>query len=166
MIKKFIAVALLALLSFTVSATEGEWTISTSQGEKTLVIPEGLSLEQAYQQMAVLYWEERYDRETLTATVAELTAEVEAYQSSVEELTSSQEELIGLYRDLQSYYEADSESKSPWVKGMFSSAVGYDWKNKSIAVDLWGGVILKDLFIVEAGLGYPWSAKVKLGDLF
>ena len=53
---KRILVLALMMVSLLVPAFSEEWVISTSQGDKTLVIPENMTIEEAYQKMAQLYW--------------------------------------------------------------------------------------------------------------
>lgn len=157
---------LIALTLLTVGAlyAQDEWIISTSQGDKTLVVPEGMTLEEAYCQMAQFYWEERYDREELQATVADLTEKADSYIASNEELIQSQTELIQNYKDLSSLYE--EKLKTPWFKGLLSVDLGWSIPSNQMNGTLYGGVLIKDRITLEAGLGYPWEVHLKAGVVF
>lgn len=140
-----------------------EWVISTSQGDKTLVIPEGLTLEEAYCQMAQLYWEERYDREELQTTVVDLTEKAEAYISSNESLIETQTQLIQSYEDLSGLYE--EKLKTPWFKGLLSVDLGWSPVSNQLNGTLYGGVLIKERVTLEAGLSYPLEVHLKAGVL-
>lgn len=150
----------LMIAFFLAPAFSEEWVISTSQGDKTLVIPEGMTIEEAYQKMAQLYWEERYDREELQDTVATLTKSAEGYISKIEDLETSNDSLLSDYEELVSLYE--EKTKVPWVKGVIGADMGYAFDN-SMTATLWGGVLLKERVLAEAGIRYPWALTIKLG---
>ena len=157
---------LIALALLTVGAlyAQDEWIISTSQGDKTLVVPEGMTLEEAYCQMAQLYWEERYDREELQSTVETLTIKAEDYMTANESLIQSQTELIQNYSDLSELYE--EKLKTPWFRGLLSVDLGWSIPSNQMNGTLYGGVLIKDRITLEAGLGYPWEVHLKAGVVF
>lgn len=158
---KRILICFLLGVFITVRLFAQEWTISTSQGDKTLVVPEGLTLEEAYCQMAQLYWEERYDREELQATVADLTEKADSYIASNEELIQSETELIQNYKDLSSLYE--EKLKTPWFRGLLSVDLGWSIPNNQLNGTLYGGILIKERVTLEAGLSYPWELHLKAG---
>lgn len=158
---KRILICFLLGVFITVRLFAQEWTIPTSQGDKTLIIPEGMTLEEAYCQMAQLYWEERYDREELQDTVEELTSKAEAYITSNESLIQSQTELIQNYQDLSSLYE--EKLKTPWFKGLLSVDLGWSIPDNQLNGTLYGGVLIKERVSLEAGLSYPWEVHLKAG---
>ena len=140
------------------------WIISTSQGDKTLVVPEGLTLEEAYCQMAQLYWEERYDREELQSTVEDLTEKADDYITSNKELIQSQTELIQNYKDLSILYE--DKLKAPWIRGLLSIDMGWSITDGQFNGALYGGILIKERVTLEAGLSYPWRIHLKAGVVF
>ena len=159
----FLSLLLFIILILPLSASEQSWTISTSQGEKELIVPEGMTLEEAYQTMAVMYWEERYDREELQASLDQLTADAQSY---LEDATASREalnELLLSYQNLVSLYE--DKTTIPWVKGTLGMDFGYRVDN-TFSGTLWGGVIFKEKVTLEAGLSYPWNLHLKAGVIF
>lgn len=158
--RKLLIFVIFFLFSFTLSA---DWTISTSRGDKILVVPEGLTLEEAYCQMAQLYWEERYDREELQATVKDLTEKTEEYIAINESLVKSQATLIQNYKDLSHLYE--EKLKSPWMKGLLSVDIGFPLLEDRINGTIYGGVLIKERITLEAGLGFPWEVHIKAGVL-
>ena len=149
---------------FIYSILSADWTISTSQGDKTLVIPEGMTLEEAYQQMAVMYWEERYDREELQATVEDLTIKSEEYIEANTALRESNDSLIQNYADLTDLYE--EKLKTPWVKGLLSVDLGWGIPDNRFNGTLYGGVLIKERVTLEAGLSYLWELHLKAGIIF
>ena len=161
---KRILICFLLGVFITVRLFAQEWTISTSQGDKTLVVPESMTLEEAYCQMAQLYWEERYDREELQATVADLTTKTEEYMTTNENLVASQDTLIQNYADLSSLYE--EKLKTPWFRGLLSVDLGWGIPDNQLNGTLYGGVLIKDRVTLEAGLSYPWEVHLKAGVIF
>ena len=157
---KRILITLICLL-MTCSLFAEEWVISTSQGDKTLVGPEGMTLEEAYCQMAQLYWEERYDREGLQSTVADLTEKAESYISSNESLIETQTQLIQSYEDLSGLYE--EKLKTPWFRGLLSVDLGWSIIDNQLNGTLYGGVLIKERVTLEAGLSYPLEIHLKAG---
>lgn len=141
--------------------TAQEWTIPTSQGDKILVVPEGLTLEEAYCQMAQLYWEERYDREELQTAIDDLTKKTEDYLASNEDLIQSQTELVQNYKDLTYLYE--EKLKTPWFKGLLSVDLGWSPSSNQLNGTLYGGVLIKERVTLEAGLSYPLEVHLKAG---
>lgn len=162
--KRLLIFLVLSLCLLGTLYAQDEWTISTSQGDKTLIVPEGMTLEEAYQQMAILYWEERYDREELQDTVTDLTAKTEEYMTANESLIASQDTLIKNYADLSSLYE--EKLKTPWFRGMLSVDLGWGIPDNQLNGTLWGGVLIKDKVTLEAGLSYPWELHLKAGIIF
>lgn len=158
--KRILICILIGVLAVSGLAAQ-EWTISTSQGDKTLVVPEGLTLEEAYCQMAQLYWEERYDREELQTAVDELTKKTEDYLASNEGLIQSQTELVQNYKDLTSLYE--EKLKTPWFKGLLSVDLGWSPVSNQLNGTLYGGVLIKERVTLEAGLSYPLEVHLKAG---
>ena len=159
--KLFLFVVISLFISSILSA---DWTISTSQGDKTLTIPENMTLEEAYQQMAVMYWEERYDREELQATVEDLTIKSEEYIEANTALRESNDSLIQNYADLTALYE--EKLKTPWVKGLFSVDLGWGTPDNRFNGTLYGGILIKERVTLEAGLSYPWELHLKAGIIF
>ena len=158
--KKFILCVLVGALAIAGLFAQ-EWTISTSQGDKTLVIPEGLSLEEAYCQMAQLYWEERYDREDLQDSVQVLTEQVSSYIEANKELQKEKDSLILSYSELSSLYE--EKTRTPWFRGLLSADFGWSFYDNQMTGAIYGGVLIKERVTLEAGIRYPWSVSLKAG---
>ena len=123
-----------------------------------------MTLEEAYQQMAVMYWEERYDREELQATVEDLTIKSEEYIEANTALRESNDSLIQNYADLTALYE--EKLKTPWVKGLFSVDLGWGTPDNRFNGTLYGGILIKERVTLEAGLSYPWELHLKAGIIF
>lgn len=156
--KSILLIALFVLFLF--PCFSQEWVISTSQGDKTLIVPEGMTLEEAYQTMAQLYWEERYDREELQATVEDLTASAQTYIDSIEALQSAEKALRDDYDSLLALYK--EKTKTPWIEGLLGADMGYNLDG-SLTAGLWGGVLIKERVLAEAGFRYPLGLTFKLG---
>ena len=161
--KKILLVLCLIFCCGLLLASEQSWTISTSQGEKELIVPEGMTLEEAYQTMAVMYWEERYDREELQASLDQLAADAQSYLDDATASRKALNELLLSYQNLVSLYE--DKTTIPWVKGTLGMDFGYRVDN-TFSGTLWGGVVFKEKVTLEAGLSYPWNLHLKAGIIF
>lgn len=163
--KKAILLILIPLVfSLNLFASE-EWTISTSQGDKTLVVPEGLTLEEAYCKMAQLYWEERYDREELQKTVSVLTTKTEEYLEVNESLKESYSKLNSDYKELTNLYA--EKTKTPLARWVFSLGVASSLEGtKNASFSLFGGVVVANSVLFEAGISYPLGISLKTGIVF
>ena len=162
--KKVLFLVLTLVFSLSVLfASEQSWTISTSQGEKELIVPEGMTLEEAYQTMAVMYWEERYDREELQVSLDQLAASAQSYLEDATASRNALNELLLSYQQLASLYE--DKTSVPWVKGILGIDFGYRVDN-TFDGTLWGGVLIKEKITLEAGLSYPWNFHLKAGIIF
>lgn len=96
----------LLMLIFCNIAYSQEYTIETSKGPVLVVVPEGLTLAQAYQEMARLYLEERYDLEELQIRVDELLLQLEKSFQAEANYYLAMQKLINDYQKLRSLYEA------------------------------------------------------------
>lgn len=161
--KKILSVLCLSFCCGLLLASEQSWTISTSQGEKELIIPKGMTLEEAYQTMAVMYWEERYDREELQVSLDQLAASAQSYLEDATASRNALNELLLSYQQLASLYE--DKTSVPWVKGILGIDFGYRVDN-TFDGTLWGGVLIKEKITLEAGLSYPWNFHLKAGIIF
>lgn len=159
----FLNLLLSIILVLPLFASEQNWTISTSQGEKELTVPEGMTLEEAYQTMAVMYWEERYDREELQVSLDQLAASAQSYLDDATASRNALNKLLLSYQKLASLYE--DKTSVPWVKGILGIDFGYRVDN-TFDGTLWGGVLIKEKIILEAGLSYPWNFHLKAGIIF
>lgn len=162
--KRLLFIILVLVFSLSLFASE-EWTISTSRGDKTLVVPEGLTLEEAYCKMAQLYWEERYDREELQETVSVLTTKTEEYLEVNESLKESYSKLNSDYKELTNLYA--EKTKTPLARWMFSMGVsGSLEKVENTSFSFFGGVVVANSVLFEAGISYPLGISLKTGIVF
>lgn len=157
--KKFILIIL-----FTPSLLLAQtFTIDTSRGEVTLVIPDGVTLEEAYQEMASLYLEERYDLEEAIEEIDSLTEEIERYILEVEEL---QKEIDALQEEnsiLVELYERElrTDAFSPMVSLGFGIEGDTSYYGSASV-----GLRFFESWFVTADFSYPVRLGVGIGRAF
>ena len=94
------AILVVFLLLATATGAYGR-TITTSYGEEYEVeIPEGMTAEDAFYEMAVLYKEERHDRIEKQNTIQSLTEELKSYRESADSSIRALTEELGVKNEL------------------------------------------------------------------
>jgi len=140
-----------------------EFTIATSKGEVDLIIPEDMTLEEAYENMASLYLEERYDLEEALAEIDKLTSEAEEY---IEEVNRLEEEVDILQNDneeLQDLY--DRETRDEAISILFDIGFGIE-SDLSYFLSTSFGVQLFDTWYGQIQVSYPIRIGLSLGREF
>ena len=99
MIKKIFTL-LLVLISFPLIAQES-FIINTSQGEKEVVIPEGMTPTEAFLEMAKLYWEERWDHEQTLKREQEAYDQIDRLNVVIDDLQKEIEKLQEQLRETE-----------------------------------------------------------------
>jgi len=136
--KKFMFVALLLLLLQ--SAFSQTYIIETSYGEEELVVPEGMTMEEAYKAMASLYLEERYNLENTLDELDKVRASYKEYIESVKGYGTAVDNYEQTVEDLEKIIELTSEKNFYpfWMAGLsfdlqgsytLSGGVGMKLKN-------------------------------------
>lgn len=154
--KKFL-VSLFLLIS--ILCYPQEFQIETSQGTKTLIIPEGKTVEEVLVEIAELYWKERYDLEALQEDHLELIQKIEQYKNSINELEQKVQSLIRDQDDLINLYEK-KERRSNFK---FIPLLGVGFNNKDLSGKLGIGLFLFDKILVQLELSLPYELSIMFG---
>lgn len=131
------------------TAEEREFTISVHGEEQTVVIPEDMSAEEAFVEMAELYYEAEADLTDSLDREEALRQETDEYQGYVDDLINSYNDLLTQYRELSDVYER-SRRPSPLLPYLGMSG-GRSWGGEW---PVYGGV--------EAGLAVYETTTVGL----
>lgn len=128
----------------------GAYTVPTSKGDIELTVPDGLTLEEAYIEMARLYLEERWDHEKLLEETALLTKELDIYIEENKQLRAQYNKLLTSYTKIDELYAELTK-----IKPMSSIIIGnasYDMLNKGVSLSVTGGWCFYEVLDITAGL--------------
>lgn len=139
-----------------------EFTVETSRGEQRLVIPEDMTLEEAYVQMAGLYLEERYDLEEALGEIDNLTEEVSKYIVEVEDLQREVDLLQQENAELRRLYE--EERKPIFIRPIASIGAGVE-DTMNYVIGSFGIQLLEDWY-ATTDVQYPLRLGVSVGRTF
>lgn len=156
----FIVLFLISFLSFTQS-----FEIETSKGIVKLVVPENLSIEEAYQQIAQMYLEERYDLQesldiidSLNKEIDEYIEKVSDYIEKVDNLNLEKDELIKLLEE---------KNKPKFISPFLLIGGGVEDINPySLFVDIQAGIILFERWTLTTILEFPFRIGIGGGIIF
>jgi len=151
-------------VSQVVAAQQQSFKIQTSIGEKTLVVPDGMTIEEAYCEMAKLYIEERASYETLAIQTEDLVSKAKEFEETSRKLVSAKQELADKEAQLADLYK--KLGKTP----MFSPVVLVGMNTASFdridAFSISAGVEIYGSAVVLAEATWPWSFGIKAGVKF
>lgn len=145
------------------------FVISTSQGPKQLVVPEGYTLEEAYCLLGQMYYEEKIEHDALIAKCDNLVTQVEAYVSQVDELNALNNSLNEDYKALNENYLQlsnlyDKMRKSSNVQGMLSIRTSKQYEENTFELSAVAGVkFFSMLAFVDVGFN---AFSIGVGFLF
>lgn len=139
-----------------------EFTVETSRGEQRLVIPEDMTLEEAYVQMAGLYLEERYDLEEALKEIDDLTEEVSDYIVEVEDLQKEVDILQEENAELRELYE--KERRSQFLRPVASIGAGIDDSFHYVQGSF--GIQLFESWFATTDIQYPFRLGISIGRTF
>lgn len=145
-------------------ANQVSFEIDTSIGKKTVVVPEGMTIEEAYCEMAKLYIEEKVDHEKLIAQTQDLIEKAQQYEEASQKVISLKETLIDYEKKLAELYK--KLAKRPFVSPIVLLGATTSTFDKIDSVSLSAGVEVSDSFIVLAEAHYPWSFGLNFGMRF
>lgn len=131
------------------------FTVPTSRGDVELAIPDGLTLEEAYVEMARLYLEERWDHEELLEETSLLTKELDIYIEENKQLRSQYNALITSYTKIDELY-AELTKVDP-LKSIITGNASYDIMSKNINLAIAGGWSIFEVLDISAGLSTSFS---------
>lgn len=131
------------------------FTVPTSRGDVELAIPDGLTLEEAYVEMARLYLEERWDHEELLEEASLLAKELDVYIEENKQLRSQYNALITSYTKIDELY-AELTKVDP-ISSIITGNASYDIMSKNINLTIAGGCSIFEVLDISAGLSTSFS---------
>ena len=137
------------------------FVIETSKGEKTLTVPEGLTLEEAYSEMARLYLEEKWAHEELIEQTNDLIEKSENYKTSSEEMTCLYQELLEKYDSLVASYE--KKTKKTFFIPLISAGLGYNITQETMTYTAGFGIMIYEKMFFKTHISYPWEVRLEVG---
>lgn len=147
-----------------IHAAEWTYTIQTSAGEKTLVLPEGMSFEEAYVEMAKLYIEERFDHEKLIEQTTELIAKSKEFEEISVKLQALQNELVQKNEEISNLYKKLNRVHPVYF--LTTAGVSTNAFAKIDSIDLGFGLELFETWVAVVEVSYPWCFGFKAGVKF
>lgn len=128
----------------------GAYTVPTSKGDIELTVPGGLTLEEAYIEMARLYLEERWDHEKLLEESALLTKELDIYIEENKQLRAQYNKLLTSYTKIDELYTELTKVKP--MSNVITGNASYDLVNRNVNLALTGGWCFYEVLDITAGL--------------
>lgn len=128
----------------------GAYTVPTSRGDIELTVPDGLTLEEAYIEMARLYLEERWDHEKLLEESALLTKELDIYIEENKQLRAQYNKLLTSYTKIDELYTELTKVKP--MSGIITGNASYDLVNRNVNLAVTGGWCFYEILDITAGL--------------
>lgn len=151
--KRFILTLILILCSVSVYA----YTLETSRGEIELTVPEGVTLEEAYYEMAKLYLEERFDHEKLISSSEKMIKEYEEYSSLNDRLKEENkvllekyEKTLSDYEDLLSLYR--EKNKREFLRPLLGAGYIRNFEGKD-SLTLGLGAMVNERYVLHTSVG-------------
>ena len=133
----------------------GAYIVPTSKGDVELTVPDGLTLEEAYIEMARLYLEERWDHEKLLEESALLTKELDIYIEENKQLRAQYNKLLTSYTKIDELYTELTKVKP--MSSIITGNASYDLVNRNVNLALTGGWCFYEVLDVTAGLSTVFS---------
>lgn len=145
-------------------AESNEFEVKGSFGTETVIVPEGMTIEQAYVEMARLYLEERADNEKLIEQFEDLKQKASDFELVSIKLKSMQEEVIEKNKEIIKLYQKLTSPVflSPLVE--FGITTSTFKQIDSISLGL--GVEILEKALLSISLSYPFSIGIKAGVKF
>lgn len=139
-----------------------EFVINTSRGDVTLAIPEDMTLEEAYKEMASLYLEERYDLGEALDTIDELAEEVREYVAEIDTLN---DEIDNYQEEVERYTSLLEEANKPRLITPIASVGGGVTESFYYGQASFGVQFFENIF-VTADMSYPFRLGASVGMTF
>ena len=167
-LRRFLIIAIIIVeclcVSQVLSAEGWSYDIETSQGTKTIVLPEGMTFEQAYIAMSKLYIEERIDHEALIAQTENLVLQAKEFEAASVKLKELQSELVAKEEEIASLYKKLNRIHPVYF--LFTGGVSTNEFKAVDSIDIGFGAELFEYLVVIAEVSYPWSLSLKAGVRF
>lgn len=135
--------------------------VETSKGIKTVRVPEGETLEEAFKTVSVLYLEEKWDHEELIEETENLIKDTEDYKEKVNLTTKEKENLLKDYEDLKKLYEKEKRVRLFTPSIIFGA--GFNVIKQTPTAQIMIGGDLFERFSVFTSVNYPLSVGLNVG---
>ena len=148
------------LLFSTAPLTAANRVIETSKGQKNVTIPEGMTLEDAFLRVSVLYLEEKWDHEDLIISSEDLLLDIKSYKDSISVLQDLNKTVQDQKDDLVILYEEKTKRAFITPKLGFGAEIDL---NNNLSFDLLIGASIFEKIDIYTKIGYPLSFGVQIG---
>ena len=148
--KKILACIILLMIPF-MCFSDTVYKVNTSHGEKTVVVPDGMTCEDVMLTLAKNYYEISYEYDSTLEDLSDLKSEVEAYVEENKTLRESRAQLEKDYQDLVKKQDKLLR-KQNFLMYIKPSAVFDGYRTAGLSASL--GFILNTSSMVEAGLTF------------
>ena len=148
-----------------ISADGWSHDIETSDGIKTIILPEGMTFEEAYIEMSKLYIEERLDHEALIAQTQDLIAKSKEFEEASVELQALQKELAEKTEELSNLYKKLGRVHPVYFLTTAGITTGTLFQTVD-SINVGFGVELFETWLTILEVSYPWTFGVKVGVRF
>lgn len=138
--------------------------VQTSIGTKTLVVPDGMTIEDAYVEMAKLYIEERADHEKLISQTEDLVEKAKKYEEVSNELNNIKSDIIDKDNEIINLYKKLNQKR--FLAPLFMLGVKTEGFKKVDGVSIAAGVEIFERASLFVEMSYPWSIGLKAGVKF
>lgn len=148
----------------TAFAKDNEFVVSGSFGTKTLIIPEGTTIEEAYVEMAKLYLEEKADNEKLISQLEDIIQKSNDYEVTSLKLKSLQEDLNEKNKELIKLYQ--EITKPVLFSPLIDFGITTSEFKKIDGMSLGLGVEILEKAMLSCVISYPFSIGIRAGVKF
>lgn len=151
--KKVLAYIILLMIPF-LCFSDTVYKVNTSQGEKTVVVPEGMTCEDVMLTLAKNYYEISYKYDSTLEDLSNLKSEVKAYVEENKALRESRAQLEKDYQDLTKKQDK-LLSKQNFLVYVKPSAIFNGYETAGLGASL--GFILGASSMIEAGFTFEYG---------
>jgi len=155
---KKIVVALILIFSSLLCFSQS-YEIETSQGVRTITVPEGYTIEETLIEIFQLYLEERWDLEALLTDHAELITEVEEYKVLVNEYEIKVNDLLTDYDDLVKLYD----KREALANFLFMPTIGFSYGEEQLSGRFGLGILWFQRVFTTLNIETPYRIGFTLG---
>ena len=134
------------------------YKVNTSQGEKTVVVPTGMTCEDVMLTLAKNYYEISYEYDSTLEDLSDLKSEVEAYVEENKTLRESRAQLEKDYQDLTKKQDK-LLSKQNFLVYIKSSAIFNGYETSGLGASL--GFILGTSSMIEVGCAFEYGSSTE-----
>ena len=155
--KKFLICIILLMIPF-MCFSGTSYVVDTSQGEKSVVVPDGMTCEDVMLTLAKNYYEISYEYDSALEELDNLKSEVLSYIEENKSLRESQGHLEEIYQSL-SKKQDKLLKKQNFLAYIKPSMIFNGHGSPGLGVS--AGFILGTSFVVDAGLSFELDPSIK-----